>query len=777
MKKWICSLVVPLLLLGYSSAQQLAIGQWNLHLPYTQTRHVTGNGTTVYAATDNGLFKLNKADNSVDRISKIDGLSDLAIGAINYNSYNNVLVIGYATGNIDLFKGQRVINISDIVRANIIGNKEINRIYFKNHLAYLATGFGIVVIDTDREEIKDTYIFGPNGNNIQVTDIAIDDSTIYATTNLGVYHASINEPFLSYYANWTRYTAIPAGPYNRVALFNNKVFVNFSKLMVSVNYGFQDTLYMYDPVINDWDTVPGFAGGNSFYDFAVANNKLHIAGYYGVYVLDAALNLQDVYYTTGPQETILPAAIYVDATHVWLADRVRGLVKMANPFSGQAFAPNGPSAANSYSLTYSNGVLINTPGGKDDAWNNVYNKDGVSIYSQGVWTLYTRSNTPALDSAYDILSAAIDPTNSAHVYLGSWGEGLVEMRNGVVTNVYDNNNSILQRKVEYEWVGISGLQFDENGVLWMTNSHVPKCLKRLNPDGTWNEYDFSGLVSNGNYVGPLMITSSGQKWILLPRQGGLLVFNDQGTATTADDKKKKLGFSQGLGNLPGTEVYCMTEDKDGEIWVGTDKGIGVFYCPENIFTTAGCDAQKVLINIGGYNQYLFENQVVTVIAVDGANRKWVGTEGGGVYLMSADGTEQLLHFTKENSPLLSDVITAITINPTTGEVFIGTDKGLVSYKGDAIDGEDEMGDVYAYPNPVRPEHTGPIAIRGLVKDADVKITDIRGTVIYQTKALGGQAIWNGNNFNGERAATGVYMVFVTNDDGTQTAVTKILFVN
>jgi hypothetical protein len=777
MKKWICSLVVPLLLLGYSTAQQLAIGQWDLHLPYTKTRHVTGNSSTVYAATENGLFKLNKADNSVDRISKIDGLSDLAIGAINYNPYNNVLVIGYAGGNVDILKGSRVVNISDIKRANIIGNKNINRVYFKNHLAYLATGFGIVVIDTDREEIKDTYIFGPNGNNIEVNDIVIDDSTIYAATGYGVYHANVNEPFLSYYANWSRYTGIPSGPYNRLALFSNKVFANFSKRLININDINQDTVYMYNPVLSDWDTMPGYAGVHSIYDLNVTNNRLHVVTTYNVWVYDPALNITEIFYETGPQGYIQPNAVYRDATHLWLADRDRGLIKMPNTYTGQAFAPNGPASNNSYSLTFSNGILVNTPGGKDDAWNNVFNIDGVSIHSQGMWSLYNRNNMPAIDTVYDILSAAIDPTNSAHMYWGSWGEGLVEIRNGAVTNIYDNNNSILQRKIEYQWVGIGGLQYDENGALWMTNSHVPKCLKRLNPNGTWNEYDFSGLVSNGTYVGPLMITSTGQKWMLLPRQGGLLVFDDKGTATTSDDKKKKLGFSQGLGNLPGTDVYCMVEDRDGEIWVGTDKGIGVFYCPENIFTTAGCDAQKVLINIGGYNQYLFENQVVTAIAIDGANRKWVGTEGGGVYLMSADGTQQLLHFTKNNSPLLSDVITAITIDPATGEVFIGTDKGLVSYKGDAIKGEDEMGDVYAYPNPVRPDHTGPIAIRGLVKDADVKITDIRGTVIYQTKALGGQAIWNGNNFNGERAATGVYMVFVTNDDGTQTAVTKILFVN
>jgi hypothetical protein len=165
------------------------------------------------------------------------------------------------------------------------------------------------------------------------------------------------------------------------------------------------------------------------------------------------------------------------------------------------------------------------------------------------------------------------------------------------------------------------------------------------------------------------------------------------------------------------------------------------------------------------------------MVVDGSNRKWIGTEKGGVFLISADGSQQIQNFNIDNSPLLSNTIFSIAINSESGEVFIATDEGLVSYRGDATDGTDVYGKVYAFPNPVRPNYTGPIAIKGLLRDADVKITDIAGRIVYQTKANGGTAVWNGNDFNGERARTGVYLVFSTNSDGTQTNVTKIMLVN
>ena len=255
------------------------------------------------------------------------------------------------------------------------------------------------------------------------------------------------------------------------------------------------------------------------------------------------------------------------------------------------------------------------------------------------------------------------------------------------------------------------------------------------------------------------------------------MFDENGTWATGDDKMKKLTSLPGNGNLPSNEVECLAEDQDGEMWVGTDKGIAVFYCPDQVFSSSGCDAQQIFIQQDGHTQILLETEVVNTIAVDGANRKWIATQNSGAYLMSADGTQQIEHFTVENSPLLSNEIRSLAINPKTGEVFFGTADGIISYKSDATEGLEDYTDVYVYPNPVKPGYEGPIAITGLIENAIVKITDISGGLIYQTKALGGQAIWYGKNFKGEKAHSGVYMVFCSNDDGSKTFITKILLVN
>ena len=229
--------------------------------------------------------------------------------------------------------------------------------------------------------------------------------------------------------------------------------------------------------------------------------------------------------------------------------------------------------------------------------------------------------------------------------------------------------------------------------------------------------------------------------------------------------------------MPHIFVRSIAKDKDGSIWIGTDQGVGVIYNPGNVFTGGNFDAQKVILQQDGYNQYLLETEIVTAIAIDGANRKWFGTYSGGVFLMSPDGTHQIHNFNKDNSPLPSNTISAIAIDDATGEVFFGTDKGIISYRSDATEGAEFCNNYYVFPNPVRHEYHGPVAIRGLVVNADVKIADVSGNVVFHTKANGGEAIWNGNNFKGERAQTGVYIVYVTNEDGSQTCATKMLFAN
>jgi ligand-binding sensor domain-containing protein len=215
------------------------------------------------------------------------------------------------------------------------------------------------------------------------------------------------------------------------------------------------------------------------------------------------------------------------------------------------------------------------------------------------------------------------------------------------------------------------------------------------------------------------------------------------------------------------------------VWVGTTKGVSVFYSPDFILEDGaeGWDAQRIIVSQGGFNQYLLDAEEVSAICVDGANRKWLGTRKAGVFLVSPDGTQQIANFNTTNSPILSNTINSLCINGETGELFIGTDQGICSYRTDATAGGAVFGKVYAFPNPVRPDYRGTITISGLVTDADVKITDVSGNLVYQTVANGGSATWNGLLYSGERAATGVYLVFCTNADGSQTKVTKILFVN
>jgi ligand-binding sensor domain-containing protein len=257
------------------------------------------------------------------------------------------------------------------------------------------------------------------------------------------------------------------------------------------------------------------------------------------------------------------------------------------------------------------------------------------------------------------------------------------------------------------------------------------------------------------------------------QSNNVIVFNER---NASGNQVKILNGNGGSGNIPGSNIFSIAEDKEGEVWLGTDEGIAVFYNPSDLFTNSPSDAERILVNFDGYVQYLLETETVTAIAVDGANRKWMGTDRAGVFLLSADGTEQIYHFTEDNSPLFSNQITSIAINPLTGEVYIGTAKGLIAYKGSATEGVTEMNDIYAFPNPVPSNYSGTIGIRGLVSNANVKITDIGGTLIYETTAAGGQATWDGKNFSGRKAKSGVYLVFVTNEDGSNTMVTKIMII-
>jgi len=759
--------------IGLVFAQGVGIGQWRDHLPYNKCIAVTEVKNKIFCATPYSVFYYDKDDNSIQRLTKVTGLSDIGVSAINYNEEYNTIVIAYTNTNIDLIQNNSIINISDIKRKPMLGTKTINNIEFIEQYAYLACGFGIVVLDIEKHEIRDTYYIGPDGEQINVYDLSFSDhdTLIYAATEAGVYSASYNNPNLANYASWMLHTGIDTtATYNYCTYFDNRIFTN--KYSGSAN---SDSVLIYDG--NTW-SIMDLDFQSPRRNLGTSYDRLILSSYGRADVYDKNLDRELIIY--GPSGTqVYPQDVIIDKNDFyWIADRYSGLVKVwSGGWSGEFILPNGPSSNNVFALSSSGGDIWVAPGGRSTIWGTIYNK-GIFSFRNEIWNIIDTQEDPIMDSIVAFVDIGIDPSDRNHIYAPTWGFGLLELKDNKVLNILNEKNSSLQAfsTTGTPQVRLGGVTYDRYNNLWISNSNVDSVLSVKRP-GKAMKALYLGSSSTNTEIGDLIVDSYDQKWILM-RYNNVLVFNDNNTIDNPyDDRTRKLDGRDGNGSIPGTHVFSIAEDHDGEIWIGTDEGVSVIYSPGNVFTGGDFDAQKILVEEGGYAQYLLESESVTAIAIDGANRKWFGTDRAGVFLMSDDGTEQLLHFTIENSPLLSNSITALSINQETGEVFIGTAYGIISYKGTATQGESTNTDVYAYPNPVREGYSGSIAIKGLVKNADIKITDISGSLIYATKAEGGQAIWNGKSFDGRKAQTGVYLVFVSNEDGSETIVTKILFIN
>lgn len=753
-------------------AQQLAIGQWRDHLPYHQAIAVAEAPDRIFCATPHAVFSYNKSDQSVERISKAKGLSDVGVSTIKYHPASGSLLIAYNNGNLDLYNNGAIINISDIKRSLITAGKNINRITFINDLAYLSCGYGISVFDIARKEIKETYFIGANGTYLNINDVAFDGTKIFAAANDGVYSALISNPNLSNFNSWSRDNILPAGNYSQAEFFNGKIYVNYDGPTYQ-----SDSVYRFNN--GTWERVPQVTTVDVL-NMEAAGNSMAVTTRWAVVVYGSNWNAAEVITSYQTPRYIEPRHTVIGENNItWIADNIQGLVKHTGLQSNERVIPNSPASTYSYQMDLKEGKLWVANGKRAKSnGNNWLLFDGMMYFENETWSSINRETTPGGDTIYDVIAAAIDPSDSRHAYLGAIGQGVWETYDGKITNHFNEKNSSLRQFSSPSWyhLGVSGLDFDSGNNLWVVNTRVENALSVKSPSGEWKSFSIPALASQ-QYIGNILVNQSGHKWVELPYKG-IVVFDDNGTVfNAADDKSILLGSGEGNGGLHNLSVRCMAEDREGKIWVGTEEGVAVFYSPGNVFSGGNFDAQRILVTQGGYTGYLLETETVSAIAVDGANRKWVGTDGAGVFLLSADGTEQLLHFTGENSPLLSDFITCLTINDKTGEVFFGTENGICSYKSDATGGLEEFNDVYAYPNPVRSGYEGPIAIKNLVTDANVKITDLSGSLVYETTALGGQAIWYGKDLKGNRVKSGVYLAFCSNNDGSRTFVTKILFLN
>jgi len=756
------------LFITINSEAQIPVDTWRAHLPYQDGKTVAVTETHVYCGTSVGLFSYMLANGEIKKQTKIEGFSDVGITAMAYSPDSKTLIIGYENGNIDLVDStQFPYNLPDIKSKLISASKKINNIFISGNMAYLACGFGIVVVDLPKKEIKETYLIGDGGSFINVQQVATDENRIYAATLSGLYFANLQNSNLIDFNNWNKSMEIPNpdGSFKSVSIINNYLFL----AQQGENENSDILYYNNNGTWNVFDTAI-----TTVHSLRTENNQLLIARRYALDAINPDLSLKFRVYTYNDESPRPVNAVYDKYGGLWIADSRYGLIKM--PWYGEFIKiyPNGPANANVVQITTYNERIFVAGGGP----NNPYNNYGAYLFYNDSWENYNYNKFEELSGFANISTVAIDPANSNHFFGGSWGYGLVEFNNGELVNLYNHENSILENIAPFEegYIRITGLNYDNQNVLWMVASQSPTPVYAILPNGTWKNYELDNKVASTALNG-LINTRYGHKWTIVSKSG-MFAWNVNGTYDDeTDDEYSRFTVKDENGKVISTDVLSMAEDRDGAIWLGLNEGVVVYYSPQNVFSGQNFYAQRPIIEVNGDYQYLLQTEAITAIAIDGANRKWFGTQGSGVYLMTNDGREQLQNFNESNSPLISNNITSIAINEKNGEVFIGTEKGIVSYKGTATAGNEFFNDVYVYPNPVKPDYDGLITITGLVEDVDVKITDISGNLVYDTKANGGTAIWNGRNFMGEKVHTGVYLVFCTNDDGSKTHVTKLLFVN
>ncbi len=759
MKRRLLILSYCLFLIPYFSFSQLPpVGQWREHLPYGSAVKTDIVNNKIFCSTPYSLFSFNTVTNELQQYSRITGLNETGISSFKYDPVSEILLIAYSNSNIDLLKGDQIYNIDGIKRQAINGDKNIYSIYFNGNSAYLGTGLGIVVIDLDKKVIKDTYSIGITGNAIKVTGLVIEGGFLYASTTEGLKKAASSANLINY-TNWTLVNGLTTNGCADIISFQNKLVLLKNDSML-VNNG------------SNW---------NLFYDDNLHIESLHISG--DKLLLSETLPNADgrvvVLNSTGSITNTIQAAgkikIPKDAlmynNDYYIADLFGGLRKV-NGSVVETIIPNSPFEKSSGEMLVTNNKLLVCAGEVNDAWNYTYNRNGLYKFENEYWSFYNQYNFPLLDSCFDIITAAADPVEDA-VYYGSYSGGLIKLSGKDQFSIYKQNTALKPALGDPNSYRISGLCFDSDNNLWISNYGSPTPLVVKKTDNTWKAFALPFFITE-NALAQILVDDYNQKWIIAPKGNGLLCYNHGSIDNIGDDRWKFFRYGTNNGNLPDNDVYCLTKDKDGFIWIGTARGIAIVQCAQEIFST-GCNAILPIVQNGNFNGYLFGNEQVKTIVTDGANRKWVGTKNG-VWLISADGEKVLYHFTENNSPLLSNDIKRITIDPQTGEVFIATFKGLCSFRSTATAGGEKNENVLVFPNPVPPGYNGTIAIKGLVNNAVVKITELNGRLVYQTKALGGQAVWNGRNYKGIKVSSGAYLVLVTDDTNKEKLVTKIFIV-
>lgn len=743
--------------------------RWVGHFSYANVKDIESYGDDLIVAAENAVYRYNLSTKEIQTFTTIQGLSGEFISTIHYYQEKDLIFVGYQNGLINIIKTEngevKIRKVVDIFEKKTISpdRKTINHFLEEGNKLYISTDYGISVFDLDKLEFGDTYYIGDGGSQIKVAQTAILDSRIYAVTEQsGIKRAEISDNNLIDYRNWTLVTL---GSFKAIERIKNELYV-------------ASTFNQVSQLFPDGNLNPKQNFSQDIRRFKVTDNKLAITTKNAVYVYsEGFINEEQVDYVQN-YSLELEAGIAF-GNKVFLGTVEHGI--LAVPY-GSATAtqilPNGPIRNRPFGLDASSGQLWVVFGETTIDFNPYpLSEYGISQLTDSTWfNISYKELKQALNGkdATDIMKVTINPANPDQAYMSSFQKGLLKIENKESSILYDETNSPLTRiNLGGGDAGIRlyGSDFDREGNFWVVQSKAEKGLIKLTPSGEFKKYDLSRYIDP---VGELALTK-----LAISKEGfiffgayynGLLGFDPR------ENRLNKIGENPGNGNLPSANVRALAIDAQNRIWIGTLRGLRILHSPASFFEAGTRESQPIIIMENGVAQELLYQQSITAIKVDGSNNKWIATASSGVFYVSANGQETLLRFTKDNSPLPTNNVQDIAIDPDTGMVYFATTQGLVAYKGTATAPRGSLARLRAFPNPVRPEYQGVVTIDGLTSQANVKITDISGNLVFETTSQGGSVQWDTRAFGRYKVRSGVYLIMVTTEDDRETKVAKVMIV-
>jgi ligand-binding sensor domain-containing protein len=743
----------------FAIAQNLIpTGTWRTHLTYHNTKSLAITESKVYACSENALFYVDKSTKELHTISTSEGLSDRQFSKIAYHKNLKKLIITYRNGNIDLLTEEnnqfKVLNINEIKTSNKLTNKQINHITIAENLAYLSMASGVVVIDLSRNKIFENYLqLGNGASTLETYSSAIVKDSIFLATEAGILAASLS-PQINRQdpKNWQRLRISSPTIIRYLAAKNDKLYFAQDQIGVfEYNNGAITALTISE------------ARGKNFINLTATTDKQNILVYLSNLVIQ--IDSQNRNKLLTQKEIATPQEADNEGNTLWIADNRTGLLNNA---TGQFVAtyPRGTYNAASFDMLYVQEKILALSGGYNYFLNTENRNLGFYLFEQGEWKNYNTDTFLAgnfpIPNSRNIIQATYQATENK-VYFATFGDGILvlDIAKNTVTNL--TSPTLPSQKV-------TAIITDRRGALWIAvsqNSNNSPSIYKLE-NNTWRPFNLADFNPQGNEtILQLLADEANNIWARVRSVNGqdfLAVVNER-------SQQKTLRRFSGEFQYAGTQINAMELDKEGNIWIGGNAGVRVLNSAISVISRNTVELSPVRFE----QRQLFRDEAITAIKSDGGNRKWIATSQG-VWLFSANGSEQILQFSTQNSPLLSNKVHAITIHEKTGEVFFATSEGIVSYRADATTANEDFSAIKIFPNPVPSNFQGVITIEGLTENSNIKITDISGRLVFETQSQGGTAVWRGTDYTGRRATTGIYLVFCTNSTGEQSIVGKIAVV-